>query len=364
MKYEADPRHAEIIWQGVGLDAGSKGLDRPSVKETAAEAEDAGLNAPVPPQEASRFRALAARANYLAADRPDIGFAVKELCRDMAAPTRASQAKLKRLGRYLLEYPRLEWDYPDERAENDLEEIRVFTDSDWAGCLRTRRSTSGGMITLAGVSLKHWSRTQGAVALSSWEAEYAALVKAATEGLALQALAKELGWSLKLVIFVDSSAAKAIASRSGVGKVRHLAVKTLWVQEGLKSGALEIRKVSGTANPANALTKSQGVVGLHGDLALVGARPIRRRRKWADTEDEEEGERAEERGEPQDDAEPRHRGEHWGVLCFACLRNDEEVVSVDWVLNVAGEAAGSDEHVLNITYGEVLRRRCRGCNAA
>ena len=40
MKYEADPKHTELIVRGVGLDARSKGLDRPSIKETVAEIED------------------------------------------------------------------------------------------------------------------------------------------------------------------------------------------------------------------------------------------------------------------------------------------------------------------------------------
>ena len=52
------------------------------------------------------FRAIAARGNYLAMDRPDIQYAAKEICRWMAAPTEASVA-LKRLGRYLQGSPRL-----------------------------------------------------------------------------------------------------------------------------------------------------------------------------------------------------------------------------------------------------------------
>ena len=51
-------------------------------------------------EEATLFRAIAARANYLALDRPDIGFATKELCRGFANPDRADDVKLKRLGEY------------------------------------------------------------------------------------------------------------------------------------------------------------------------------------------------------------------------------------------------------------------------
>ena len=55
------------------------------------------------PSDTTRYRATAARANYLAADRPDLMYAVKERCRGMAKPTRLHWPNLKRLGRYLLE---------------------------------------------------------------------------------------------------------------------------------------------------------------------------------------------------------------------------------------------------------------------
>ena len=58
----------------------------------------------MPEGEAKVFRALAARANYLAADRLDIQFAAKEVCRDMAKPRRSSMTKMKRLARYLCRY--------------------------------------------------------------------------------------------------------------------------------------------------------------------------------------------------------------------------------------------------------------------
>ena len=67
----------------------------------------------------------------MALDRPDVQDAIKELCRDMGAPTATSWTKLKRLTRYLLQYPRLVWDYSDRKMDESV--IRVFTDSDWAG---------------------------------------------------------------------------------------------------------------------------------------------------------------------------------------------------------------------------------------
>ena len=56
---------------------------------------------PLEDADAARFRAVAARSNYLAADRADIMYATKEVCRQMAIPTKGGWKKMKRIGRYL-----------------------------------------------------------------------------------------------------------------------------------------------------------------------------------------------------------------------------------------------------------------------
>ncbi len=141
-----------------------------------------------------------------------------------------------------MEFPRLEWTYPDGQAEVDAKNIHVFTDSDWAGRIRTQKSTNEKLATFAGVSLQHWRSTQTVFALSSGEAEFVALVRADAEGMAVQALALDLGLNLGLVVQVDSEAATATASRSGIGRVCHLEVKTLCVQAALREGRLALKK--------------------------------------------------------------------------------------------------------------------------
>ena len=81
VRYEPDQRHAEIICQEMGLGKTSKTVVTPGIKEILGEEKELGT------EEARKFRALAARANYLAQDRIDIQYATKELCRDMAKPT-------------------------------------------------------------------------------------------------------------------------------------------------------------------------------------------------------------------------------------------------------------------------------------
>ena len=93
--------------------------------------------------EVTRYRRIAARANFLAQDRMDIAYAAKEVTRRMTAPTKDDWNKLVRLGRYLARYPRVVNWY---KYQNKSEKVVACTDSDWAGCRRSRRSTSGGCI--------------------------------------------------------------------------------------------------------------------------------------------------------------------------------------------------------------------------
>ena len=149
--------------------------------------------------------------------------------------------------------------------------MNVYTDSDWAGCRATRKSTSGGVVMIGGGIIKSWSKTQGPVALSSGEAEYYSMVKGTVEGLGLQTLARDLGWSLGLRLFVDSSAAKAIASRKGLGKVRHLEVRHLWLQQAVLDKKVVLRKVDGKRNPSDIVTKGLGIADFEKMLGLTEA---------------------------------------------------------------------------------------------
>ena len=76
-----------------------------------------------------------------------------------------------------------------------------------------------------GVAVKHWSRTQRTVALSSWEAEFYALVSGCAEGFGVQALADDLGYNVEVKVWTDSTSGKSIASRRGLGKVKHMELR-------------------------------------------------------------------------------------------------------------------------------------------
>ena len=127
-----------------------------------------------------------------------------------------------------------------------------------------------------GGAVKTWSSTQATVAQSSGEAEYYAMVWAAAEGLGMRAIMGEMGWEAEVRVWADSSAAKSIASRIGLGKVRHMEVKFLWLQEAVKARKVEVRKVAGSANPADVLTKPKSYRESAELLEDVGVRVVRR----------------------------------------------------------------------------------------
>ena len=103
--------------------------------------------------------------------------------------------------------------------------------------------------------IKAWSSTQPNQALSSAEAEYYGVVKASSMGLGYQSLARDLSVKLPLRVWTDSTAAMGVIARQGVGKIRHLDTRTLWVQQAARTGSIEYRKVLGTENPADLFTK-------------------------------------------------------------------------------------------------------------
>ena len=79
--------------------------------------------------------------------------------------------------------------------------------------------------------IKSWSKTQGTIAQSSAESELIATVKGETEALSLISLAADMGIELTARLHIDANAALGIVERRGVGRVRHLDVGTLWLQE-------------------------------------------------------------------------------------------------------------------------------------
>ena len=223
------------------------------------------------------YRKLVGQLLWLAPVRPDIAYAVKELSRGVSKPTFEHFAKAKHLLRYLhgtCDYcielkPKL---YLHEK--NTSLTVTCHTDSDWAGCTSTRKSTSGVLCSVLGATISALSRTQQTLALSSGEAELYALGLGVAESLFIKSLVLEAGFatSCNITLFTDSSAGKSMSNRWGTTrKTKHIELRFLFVQELITSGIITVRKILGTLNPADILTKYVSKDTLERHLSNAGA---------------------------------------------------------------------------------------------
>ena len=103
--------------------------------------------------------------------------------------------------------------------------------------------------------IRTWSTTQKCVSLSSGEAELVAVVKMSCEFIGMSQLLHDWGYEVEAEVYADSSAALGVVQRKGNGKMRHVRVGQMWVQEAAATGDLKYRKVLGTENPADLMTK-------------------------------------------------------------------------------------------------------------
>ena len=122
----------------------------------------------------------------------------------------------------------------------------MYSDAIWAGCKVSRQITSGGTLMWGRAGLKSFAKTQATLAQTSVESELIAVVRAACEGLGMIALADDFGVDLQARLHIDASAALGVLQRQGVGRVRHLDVGVLCLQEQQLKRIIELTKVSGT----------------------------------------------------------------------------------------------------------------------
>ena len=168
LTWEGDVRHVEILAKQLGLST------RSSLRSTVSDKTNwkkkhpllgTDLEAELVPV----YKSATMRLAYLALDRPDVAFVSKELCRAVSRPTANAWEHLKHVTRYLLKAPRLQWVFMRQDPGSKLDGL---SDSDWAGCPVTRRSTSCSVMRYGRHTLQVAASTQATVALSSGEAEF------------------------------------------------------------------------------------------------------------------------------------------------------------------------------------------------
>ena len=136
-------------------------------------------------------------------------------------------------------------------------------------------------------ALTSFSRRQSCVATCSGMAEYCAMCSTAEELLHLRTILGHFGFRVNTTLYCDSVAARGIAQRAGLGKVKALAVKTLWLQEVVRERGLQIKSIPSKENKADVGTKALPVARLNtlrGACGIVVPRELSKRTVESETE--------------------------------------------------------------------------------
>ena len=124
------------------------------------------------------------------------------------------------------------------------------------------------------------SRGQASVALSSCEAEVMAASEGIKEALLLQEVLMFAGLGhYEIEVKVHSSAAHAFFHRRGVGRMKHIDSRILWLQDVVSAGGVRLKKIPRTQYLADMLTHTPGVKELEVFLPLMGLRCCNERDK-------------------------------------------------------------------------------------
>jgi transposase InsO family protein len=206
-----------------------------------------------PIADAHAYRSLVGALHYLTFTRPDISFAVHQVCQFMNAPSDVHLTAAKRILRYL----RGTLDHGLFYTPGPIS-LSAFSDADWAGDPNDRRSTSGLLVYLGHNPITWSAKKQLTVSRSSTEAEYRALASASAEVCWLRTLVKDLGLYLydPPVLWCDNVSALAIASNPVFhARTKHIEVDFHFIRERVLRKDLQVKFVSTVDQLADIFTK-------------------------------------------------------------------------------------------------------------
>ena len=184
-------RSGKLLWHlnrktvGKGLRDGADGLDE---------------------QETQQYRSLVGTALCVGEDRPETQYATKEAARFMSGPTRVARCMLKRLCKYCSEAPK------KCQVRSGRSQMRIGQ-GNWRDCAR-RRVDGFTLVIICWRRIRRHSR-------------YISSTKGAAHALEVRSAMVEYGMTFNVVCETDASGGLAMATRSGVGRVRHLDARLL-----------------------------------------------------------------------------------------------------------------------------------------
>ncbi|GJZ20585.1 ribonuclease H-like domain-containing protein [Tanacetum coccineum] len=208
----------------------------------------------VPAQDPTLYRSLAGGLQYLTFTRPNLSYAVQQICLYMHDPREPHFAALKRIMRYV----QGTLDLGLHLYASATTSLVGYTDADWAGCPSTRRSTSGYCVFL-GDNLLSWSaKRQHTISRSSAEAEYRGVANVVAETAWIRNLLRELHSPLltATLVYCDNvSAVYMSANPVQHQRTKHIEIDIHFVRDMVKAGHVRILHVPSRFQYADIFTK-------------------------------------------------------------------------------------------------------------
>lgn len=201
------------------------------------------------------FRSLVGGLNYLTHTRPDIAHRVSVVSRYMHFPTKQQLGATKRILKYVAGSARFGILY------EHVSEFKLvsYTDSDWAGSLDDRKSTSGSVFSLGSGAITWSSKKQDTVALSSSEVEYVAAGAAAKQAVWLRKLLKDLCCEQEgaTEIWCDNRSAIAMTKNPAFhARTKHIEVQHHFIRKLVSEETVALRFCSTNVQNADLFTKA------------------------------------------------------------------------------------------------------------
>lgn len=197
-----------------------------------------------------------------ACTRPDIAYASNVLARYQLNPGRYHWDLVEWLVGYIkwsIHYS-ITYTKPEGTESKDGAGLKPvgYVDADYAGCLDTRRSTSGHVFIMAGAPVSWSSKRQATVAMSTVEAEYVSLARASQQGVWMSSFLSEIDLDQDgpVTLYGDNEGANSLTENSKQhALVKHIDVRHHHIREKVENGDIVVKGIRSTRNLADVLTK-------------------------------------------------------------------------------------------------------------
>ena len=201
------------------------------------------------------YQAAVGSLNYAAiATRPDLSVAVSMVSQFMKNPSKDHWVGIKRIFRYI----KGTLGFGLRFNHSNSFELYGYCDADWAGCVETRKSTSGHIFRVGDCTISWRSKKQPIVTLSSTEAEYVSLCGAAQECVWLRNLFEDVGFKQggATMLFEDNQGAIALSRNpKDHPRTKHIDVKYHYIRETIEKKCIDVSYCPTTDMVADVLTK-------------------------------------------------------------------------------------------------------------